>query len=142
MPKRTNTNRQESPAKKTKRTNDVSPEAAARLAEVAREMRELVYGGQAYPEWGTKFTEIESEGMNIGLELARLFMEQSVGEQAGHVPDEALESDGEVAEKGTKTIDSALETPAGEVAWEQPQTRLEKSRRAFFPSGEEFGGRR
>lgn len=142
MPKRTNTNRQKSPAKKTTRTNDVSPEAAARLAEMAREMREMIYGEQAYPEWGTKFTEIESEGMNIGLELARLFMEQSVGEQAGHVPDEALESGGEIAKKGTKTKGSELETHAGEVAWEQPQTRLEQSRRDFFPSGEEFGDRR
>ena len=142
MPKRTDTTRSGSPGTRTKRTNDVSPEAAARLAEMAREMRELVYGEQAYPEWGTKFTEIESEGMNLGLELARLFMEQSVGEQAGHVPDEALESDGEVAENGEKTKGAALETGAGEVAWEQPQTRLKKSRRDFFPSGEEFGDRR
>lgn len=137
MGKRTNTTRKDSPGK---RTNDVSPTAAARLAEVAREMRELVYGEQASPEWGTKFTQIESEGMNLGLELARLFMEQSVGEQAGHVPDEALECDGEVAEKGDQTKKSTLETPAGEVEWDWPQTRLKKSRRDFFPSGEEFGG--
>ncbi len=142
MPKRANTTRRESQPKKTKRTNDVSPEVAARLAEVAREMRELAYGEQAYPEWGTKFTEIETEGMNIGLELARLFMEQSVGEQAGHVPDEALESGGEVAENGKETKDATLETHAGEVAWEQPRTRLKDSRRDFFPSGEEFGGQR
>ncbi len=36
-----NITRRESQPKKTKRTNDVSPEAAVRLAEVAREMREL-----------------------------------------------------------------------------------------------------
>ena len=126
----------------SKRTNDVSPEAAARLAEMAREMRELVYGEQAYPEWGTKFTEIESEGMNLGLELARMFMEQSVSEQAEHVPDDALECQGEVAERGSETKEAGLETVAGEVAWEQPQTRLSKSRRAFFPSGEESGGQR
>lgn len=123
-----------------KRTNDVSPEAAARLAEMAREMRELIYGEQAYPEWGTKFTEIESEGMNLGLELARMFMEQSVGEQAEHVPDQALECDGEAADRERETKKASLETAAGEVAWEQPQTRLPKSRRAFFPSGEESGG--
>ncbi len=80
MSRRTNTARQGSRTKKAKRSNDVSPEAAARLAEMARELRELAYGEQAYPEWGTKFTEIESEGMNLGRELARLFMEQSVGE--------------------------------------------------------------
>jgi len=137
MGKRTNTTRKDSPGK---RTNNVSPEAATRLAEMAREMRELVYGEQAYPEWGTKFTEIESEGMNLGLELARMFMEQSVGEQAEHLPDEALECDGEVAKRGNETKEASLETVAGEVAWEQPRTRLPESRRAFFPSGEEFGG--
>ncbi len=102
-------------------------------------MRELAYGEQAYPEWGTKFTEIETEGMNIGLELARLFMEQSVGEQAGHVPDEALESGGEVAENGKETKDATLETHAGEVAWEQPRTRLKDSRRDFFPQAKSLG---
>ena len=145
MPKRNRTNgapRKNSPAKKAARKNDVSPESAARLAVIAREMRELVYGENAAPEWGTKFTEIESEGMNLGLELARLFMEQSVGEQAGQVPNEALQCEGEVAEKGKETKSFPLETPAGEVEWEQPQTRLSESGRAFFPSGEGFGDQR
>jgi hypothetical protein len=139
MAKRTNANRKDSSGK---RTNDVSPAAAARLAVMAREMRELVYGEQAYPQWGTKFTQIESEGMNLGLELARMFMELSVGEQAEHVPDDALECNGELAEKGDATKQASLETAAGEVAWDQPQTRLPQSKRAFFPSGEEFGGQR
>lgn len=142
MPKRTNAARKNPATKKAARKNDVSPEVAARLAATAREMRQLVYGEGAIPEWGTKFTEIESEGMNIGLELARLFMEQSVGEQAGQVPQEALECDGEVAEKGKETKSFPLETPAGEVEWEQPQTRLSQSGRAFFPSGEGFGDQR
>ena len=73
--------------RKAGRTNDVSPEAAGRFAELAREMRELIYGEEGYPEWGTKFTEIESQGMHLGLELARLFMEQSVHEQAGRMPE-------------------------------------------------------
>ena len=48
------------------RTNDVSPEVAAELAQVASRMRQLVYGDGAIPEWGTKFTEIESQGSNVG----------------------------------------------------------------------------
>ena len=70
----------------------------ARLAELAREMRELTYGGDGVPEWGTQFTEIESQGMNVGLELARLFMEQSVEQQAERVPDSALAHEGEAAD--------------------------------------------
>lgn len=123
---------------KTARKNDVSPEVAVRLGELAAEMRELVYGTEAFPEWGTRFTEIESAGMNIGLELARLFMEQSVQEQSQHTPEEALEYQGEKA-VNTGEKDASLETAAGEVNWEQPKTRLPKQRRAFFPSGEGAG---
>ncbi len=62
-----------------------------------------------------------------------MFMEQSVGEQAGHVPNEALESGGVVAEKGTKTKEGALETSAGKVECEQLRTRLKESRRNVKP---------
>jgi hypothetical protein len=124
--------------KKTVRKNDVSPEVAERLAELAGEMRALVYGQQAFPEWGTKFAEIESQGMNIGLEFARLFMEQSVDQQAQQVPADALDCDGEAAQP-TGQRESTLETPAGEVNWEQPKTRLKNARRDFFPSGEGAG---
>jgi hypothetical protein len=102
-------------------------------------MRQLIYGKDGVPEWGTKFTEIESQGMNVGLELARLLMEQSVGEQAGQVPAAALECDGEVATEDAETKPSSLETPAGEVQWEQPKTRLAQSQRDFFPSGAGVG---
>ena len=37
-----------------------------------------------------KFAQIEDEGMAVGLELARLLMEQSVGEQAAHLPEKDL----------------------------------------------------
>jgi hypothetical protein len=132
--------RHSSAPKKTTRSNIVSPEAASRLAELAQEMRQLLFGGDGVPVWGTKFTEIEAEGMNVGLELARLFMQQSLaGQASGEVPQAALVSDGEVARIGNRTQAATLETPAGEVAWEQPKTRLEAARRDFFPSGEGLG---
>lgn len=128
--------------KRVSRINHVSPQVAARLVELAREMRELTFDGDGVPAWGTKFTEIESQGMNVGLELARLFVEQAVEEQAERVPDSALEHEGEAAEPTKKTKTVVLETAAGEVQWDQPQTRLAKSRRAFFPSGQGAGDER
>lgn len=125
--------------RKGSRINHVSPQAAARLVELAREMRELTYGSEGVPEWGTKFTQIESQGMNIGLELARLFMQQSVEEQAQCVPASALQHEGEAAQPTEGTRTAALETAAGEVQWEQRRTRLTKSGRAFFPSGQGAG---
>ena len=118
--------------------NKVSPEVAQRLVDLAREMRQLVYGGAGVPEWGTRFSQIESDGMAVGLELARLMMEQSVGDQAEQVPAEALDSGGEVAAlAGTDAM--AQETPAGEVEWRHPRGDLKQSRRDFFPSGQSLG---
>ena len=53
------------------------PEIAGKLADVARELREHISGEQACPKWGTRFTQIEDQGMQVGLELARVFMQQS-----------------------------------------------------------------
>ena len=122
------------------KNNTVSPQVAQRLAGIAREMRELVYGEEAFPEWGTQFIEIEQQGMDMGLELARLFMEQSVQKQANQtVPQDACDCDGETAQPSQGGLLSALETPAGEVQWEQPQARLLKARRDFFPAGPSAG---
>ena len=118
--------------------NNVSPEVAQRLVDLAREMRQLVYGESGIPKWGTKFTQIESDGMAVGHELARLMMEQSVTDQAGQVPAESLDTGGEVAGLAG-TEDLLLETPAGEVEWQHPRGYLKKSRRAFFPSGSSLG---
>ena len=63
------------------RNSNVSLEVADQLAAAVREVRRLVFGGDGVPEWGTRFARIESEGMAVGLEFARLFMEQAVDEQ-------------------------------------------------------------
>lgn len=121
-----------------RRQNNVSPEVAQRLVDLAREMRQLVYGESGVPKWGTKFSQIESDGMAVGHELARLIMEQSVADQAGQVPAEAFDTGGEVAgPAGTEEM--LLETPAGEVEWKHPRGFLKESRRAFFPSGPRVG---
>ena len=63
-------------------SNTVPPEIASKLADVARRLRGHIYGEQACPEWGTRFTQLEDQGMQVGLELARLFMQQSDQHQA------------------------------------------------------------
>ncbi len=121
----------------TRSKNGISPEVARKLAVVAEEIREIVYGDEAFPVWGTRFAQIEDQGMDIGLELSRVFMQQSVSEQAKHTPDDALQNDGEIASLDENDpLESKLETSAGEVRWPQPKTRLEKARRDFFPSGQ------
>lgn len=108
----------------------VSPEAAVQLVEVARQMRRLIYGGDGVPVWGTKFSAIEAEALEIGRELSRLIMEQSVDDQSERLPPEALRatpSGGETAAVIGEPP-SLLETTAGEVQWQQPKARLSKAR--------------
>lgn len=121
--------------------HNLAPEVAEQLARVAHDMRTAIYGPDGFPVWGTKFDEIEQQGMEVGLEVARLFMEQSLASQAqAGMPEEALaEQEGEAPQVIRKDFQSKLETPAGELQWGQPQTRLTKARRDFFPSGQSAG---
>jgi hypothetical protein len=120
----------------------LDPKVQDWLRKVAAEGRVLLYGEAAFPEWGTRFAEIERDGMAVGLELARLVMEQSVAEQARHVPSVLEELlDDESAPAGTEA--TTLETEAGGVEWKQPRSRLKRGRKAFFPptSGAGVGSR-
>lgn len=114
------------------RRKAIDPGVQARLREMAAEMRRVLYGESAFPEWGTRFREIEQDGMSVGLELARLVIEQSVGEQARHMPASAMEvADDEVRPAGT--TESPVETEAGQVSWQEPKAELKQGRKAFFP---------
>ena len=112
-----------------------------RLAEVAEELRGLVYGEAGCPEWGTAFTEIETDGMAIGRELARLMMEQSVQTQSEQMPAEALQFEGDTVQPAG-TDKRPLETEAGVVEWDEPLAYLKKGRRSFSPSVPSAGDRR
>lgn len=122
-----------------RKENQVSPEVARRLLDMARELRGEVYGGDGVPKWGTKFSRIEEDCVAVGYELARLMIEQSVAGQVQQVPDEALSCSGETAVVLGSGKPTTIETPVGEVDWKQPKARLEKSRRDFFPSGSRAG---
>ena len=116
----------------------MNPGVQARLHEMAVEMRGLLYGEAAFPEWGTKFTEIESDGMSVGLELARLVMEQSVDTQSRQIPKAAMAFDGQDVITIPPKLQE-LQTEAGPVSWEQPCGYQKKGRKAFFPSGASTG---
>jgi len=117
----------------------VSEKISARLAEVARELRAELYGEKGYPEWGTKFVEIEAQVLAIGNDLARQLAAQALEEQASHVPSRAFTTEtGEEAHPGG-TEQRDVETPAGKVSWNEPQAYLPKSRKAFFPSSSRVG---
>ena len=110
----------------------LDPQVQEWLRKVAAEGRALLYGEAACPAWGTQFVEIERDGMSVGLELARLVMEQAVSEQAQHMPAVAGDVSADQAVPAGKES-TTLETEAGVVEWNQPRSRLKRGRKAFFP---------
>ena len=126
-------------AQRTVGKSKLTPEVRKRLAELAAEARELVYGKQRCPKWGTSFAEIETDAKEVGHEFIRLVMEQTGSEQVGILPEEALTtSSGETAQRiGSRQRE--VETESGPVSWAEPKAYLPKSRKAFFPSVEGIG---
>jgi hypothetical protein len=120
----------------------LDPKVQEWLEKVAAEGRALLYGEAACPAWGTKFSEIESDGMSVGLELARQLMEQGISEQAEQMPATAGEVEGDEAVPAGKEA-TTVETEAGAVSWRQPRSHLRRGRKAFFPPtpGAGIGGR-
>lgn len=117
---------------------ELNEEIRKRVAQFEAELRQLIYGERACPEWGTSFAVLESVGMSIGEELSRQFMAASAGEQGKHIPPEALKCEGEPAGSPVPKK-RVLLTEAGSIEYETPQAYLPKSRRDFFPSGEGAG---
>lgn len=110
----------------------IDPQTQEWLRGLAGQVREKLFGESGCPEWGTRFEQIEEQGMRVGLELARLVMEQTVDVQAQRMPDAALAHEGdEVQSAGTET--TPLITEAGPIKWDQPRTMLQQGRKAFFP---------
>lgn len=126
-------------ARRTDGKAKLTAEVRRRLAEMVKEARELIYGEQRFPVWGTKFAEIESDAKEVGHEFIRLLMEQASDEQSRNTPPTSLQSvTGEVAELiGTEA--RTIETESGSVSWPEPKAHLPKSRKAFFPSESRSG---
>ena len=122
--------------RKTQRPK-VEPRVQERLRGMAAELRHMIYGEKGCPEWGTLFRDIERDGMSVGLELARLLMEQTTSVQVDHLPNDAMQVPGDVVQPAG-TDQARLETPPGDITWEEPCGHLQKSRKAFLARDESF----
>jgi hypothetical protein len=110
----------------------IDPKLHDQIKAIAQELRRKVYGASGTPIWGTKFTEIEDVGVEIGDLLAREVIGQSLEGQASsmEVPQTVTGPDGEAGAVEVRII----QTRRGKVAWPEPQGYDKPSRKAFFPS--------
>lgn len=110
-----------------------------RIKEIARELRQEAYGPSGTPVWGTKFTEIEDLGVEVGDLLAREVIGQSLEEQASSMDISTTPTgfEGEAEDVEVRLV----QTRRGEVSWQEPKGYDKPSRKAFFPSVASVGDR-
>ncbi len=123
-------------AERSRGQGKLTPQGRQRLADMAAEARQLVYGEAGCPEWGTLFAEIEDDAREVGLEFILLLMQQTATQQAETLPSEALNTESGETAQSIGTEERTIETESGEVNWNEPKAYLPKSRKAFFPSVE------
>jgi hypothetical protein len=114
----------------------ISRKLQERIKGVATELRHEVYGVSGVPQWGTKFTEIEDVGVEIGDALACELIGQSVQGQASKAEGpRGLECtvcsrSGEKDEVEPRIV----QTRRGDVQWLESKGYCRHCRKAFFPS--------
>jgi hypothetical protein len=114
----------------------ISRRLQERIRSVAAELRQEVYGTSGVPQWGTKFTEIEDLGVEIGDALACELIGQSVqGQTSKTEGPQRLECTlcGRSAEED-EVEPRIVRTRRGDVEWLEPKGYCRHCRKAFFPS--------
>ena len=107
-----------------------------RIKAMAAELRQEIYGASGAPRWGTKFTEIEDAGVEVGDALARELIGQELEAQAAEaVSASALactvcSRDGEKDDVEPRVV----QTRRGDAVWREPKGLCKHCRKAFFPS--------
>lgn len=121
----------------------ISSQLRQRIQDVVGEWRRELYGEQGYPEWGTKFTEMENVACEIGDAVTCALLQQALQGQA----DEPVTEDGgrcQVCQQPTRPHPDGPEpqvvtSKRGDVAWQAPHRLCDRCRQAFFPSASSVG---
>ncbi len=75
-----------------------------------------MYGPEWFPEWVTKFVEIEADAREVVHEFMRLLMAQVNTQQAQRMPNKAFQTDAGEAAISIGSVDRTLETEADGVS--------------------------
>ena len=119
----------------------ISQKLQERIRSVAAELRQEVYGTSGVPQWGTKFTEIEDVGVEIGDALACELIGQSLQGQASKAEGAGAQECTVCGRSGKEDgVEPRLvRTRRGEVPWRELKGYCRHCRKAFFPQSEALG---
>jgi hypothetical protein len=114
----------------------ISQKLHERIRSVAAELRQEVYGTSGVPQWGTKFTEIEDVGVEIGDALACELIGQSVQGQASIAEGIGTQECTVCGRSGKEheVEPRLIRTRRGDVEWLELKGYCGPCRKAFFPS--------
>lgn len=112
-----------------------SEQLRERIAAVEAELRRELWGPKGYPEWGTKFTEMEERTGEVGDAIACAMLSETLKKQAeaeGH-------TEGKCGGCGEpipldELAGRLLQAKRGEAAWQESYGRCKRCRKSFFPS--------
>ena len=120
----------------------ISKQLQERIAELATELREELWGSNGYPAWGTKFVEIEERTGEVGDALACALLCRGLQEQAEMAGHEADRCSGCGEPIPLEEIAGRLlQAKRGEAVWQESYGRCKRCRKAFFPSLPSLGHR-
>jgi len=114
----------------------ISQKLQERIRSVAAELRQEVYGTSGVPQWGTKFTEIEDVGVEIGDALVCELIGQSLRGQASKAEGVRTQECAVCGRFGKEdqVEPRVVRTRRGDVEWLEPKGYCRHCRKAFFPS--------
>lgn len=114
----------------------ISRKLQERIKDVATELRQEVYGSSGIPQWGTKFTEIEDVGVEIGDALACELISQSVQGQASKAEGVGRQECTVCGRSGEQdeVEPRIVRTRRGDAQWLESKGYCKHCRKAFFPA--------
>lgn len=118
----------------------ITSQLQERIRQVAAELRREMWGPKGYPQWGTRFTQIEDECCEVGDALTRELMGQGLDEQGQEIEEGPLEC----GVCGRHAPEDDLEprvitTRRGDAVWRERKYYCKRCRKAFFPSVQRAG---
>jgi hypothetical protein len=116
----------------------ISQELHERIKVFAAELRQGIYGESGAPQWGTRFTEIEDVGVEIGDAVACAMVSQSLQGQAAQADGQVVHVCAVCGRRGEEheVEPRIVQTRRGETQWQEPKGYCKHCRKAFFPSVE------
>jgi hypothetical protein len=122
----------------------ISAKLRAKVAAVAEELRQELYGADGCPPLDTLFVELEDGAVELGDALTCALMQQLLQAQAEATQREHPEECpcavcGQPARHRSDPEARWLQTRRGDVGWQEPTYYCDECRQAFFPSVQKAG---